>query len=402
MKISIIPNAFSQMSNRLFTDTSVRDDVFVSYRAIKKAAEEKGWLMATFDQIPIKEADKVLAFNFISFPEAILTALEIIGRSNMVAVVREPPGINSIYYDRDIQHCFGQYYTPQNNMLDNQTSFYLGFPVSPIDTAWVPFEKRKLLVSISGGKFLIFKGSLYRERIKAIKHFQASIPEEFDMYGEGWERTSFFSYFSIYKLFSCYKGRVPSKYATMQQYKFSLCYENSSNVCGYISEKIFDSMQCGCVPIYLGAPDIEKYIPKTCFIDRRKFGSDREVEQFILSIGKERHSGYLKEIRQYLNSEPYLERLPDRYAKKIISFLENEIKMDSNFSFVDGQRKIKVLTAMKKISHGNFFDKHKGMMLFLKHGKLYDWVKLIKMIVEFVIQKTGIADIITWIRVWRI
>ena len=386
MKVSVIPNSPNHLDNRLFTDTNARDDILASYREIKKAAEQRGWTVATFDQLPFKEADKVLAFNFGAFPEAILAALDAVGRANMVAIVREPPGIAPIYYDQDIQRCFGRFYLPENTLPDNRSSFYLGFPVSPVDSDWVPFEAKKLLVSITSGKFTSFKGSLYGERIKAIKHFQASLPEQFDMFGQGWKRNTLFPGISPHKLFPCYKGTVSSKHETMRKYKFSLCYENSNNVYGYVSEKIFDSMRAGCVPIYLGAPDIEKYVPKACFVDRREFASDREVEQFILGMSKETYTSYL----------------PYRYARRILSFLEKEITTDSDCFSIEGQRKLRVFAAMKNIRCGSFPDKCKGVVLFLKHGRLYDWVRLVKVIIAFMIQKAGIADMITWIRIQRI
>ena len=85
MKIAIIPSSRDYLGNQLFTDTNARDDILASYREIKKIAGERGWFMATFDQLPLREADKVLAFNFEAFPEAILTALDTVGTANMVA-----------------------------------------------------------------------------------------------------------------------------------------------------------------------------------------------------------------------------------------------------------------------------------------------------------------------------
>lgn len=402
MKIAVVPNSSDHLSNLLFTDTNARDDVLAPYREIKKVAEERGWSMATFDQLPLNETDKVLAFNFRAFPEAILSALDAVGRSNMVAIVHEPPEIAPIYYDQDIQRCFGGFYLPENTLPDNKNSFYLGFPVSPVDSDWVPFEAKKLLVSITSGKFASFEGSLYKERIRAIKHFQASLPEQFDMFGEGWEKITLFPGLSPHKLFACYRGTASSKHDTMRKYKFSLCYENSANVHGYVSEKIFDSMRCGCVPIYLGVPDIEKYIPEACFIDRRKFGSYREVEEFIRSLSKEEHGNYLDAIKRYLNSEDYLSRLPDRYAEKVISFLEREISTDYHSFPIEGQRKLRVLAAMKMIRRGRFPDKCKAGTLFLKHARSYDWMRLMKVIMTSVIRKAGISEMITWIRMLRV
>jgi hypothetical protein len=42
---------------------------------------------------------------------------------------------------------------------------------------------------------------------------------------------------------------------------------------GYITEKIFDCLYAGTIPLYLGALDISKYIPSTVYVDCRKFSS---------------------------------------------------------------------------------------------------------------------------------
>ena len=49
-------------------------------------------------------------------------------------------------------------------------------------------------------------------------------------------------------LFGKYKD---NKIAYLQQFKFNLCPENSNNR-GYVTEKIFEAIKAGCVPIYWG------------------------------------------------------------------------------------------------------------------------------------------------------
>ena len=56
----------------------------------------------------------------------------------------------------------------------------------------------------------------------------------------------------------------------LRKYRFSFCLENSITN-GYISEKIFDCLYAGVIPLYLGAPNINNYVNKYCFIDLRKF-----------------------------------------------------------------------------------------------------------------------------------
>jgi hypothetical protein len=58
-------------------------------------------------------------------------------------------------------------------------------------------------------------------------------------------------------------GPVADKLQTASNYKFALVIENSGD---YMSEKLFDALFSGCLPIYVGAP-VETYgIPKNLVI----------------------------------------------------------------------------------------------------------------------------------------
>lgn len=50
------------------------------------------------------------------------------------------------------------------------------------------------------------------------------------------------------------------KLEVLRQYQFCLAFENSLQA-DYVSEKWYDCLVAGCVPIYLGAPNIEDYAP---------------------------------------------------------------------------------------------------------------------------------------------
>ena len=53
-----------------------------------------------------------------------------------------------------------------------------------------------------------------------------------------------------------------------QSVQFALCFENSI-LKGWVTEKIFDCLFTGTIPIYLGAPEICGHVPAECFIDMR-------------------------------------------------------------------------------------------------------------------------------------
>ena len=68
----------------------------------------------------------------------------------------------------------------------------------------------------------------------------------------------------------------------MKQYTFCLIIENC-NAQGYVSEKIYDALTVGCIPLYYGNNNALLGIPDDCYIDI-KFISPKELPNFIDSI----------------------------------------------------------------------------------------------------------------------
>jgi hypothetical protein len=52
-----------------------------------------------------------------------------------------------------------------------------------------------------------------------------------------------------------YIGRVDDKFNAFSKYKYALIIENEAD---YVSEKLFDAIAAGCVPIYVG-PNLSRY-----------------------------------------------------------------------------------------------------------------------------------------------
>lgn len=164
----------------------------------------------------------------------------------------------------------------------------------------VPFNEKKLCVLVASYMFSKHELSNHKERMNFVEYCENEKKGVFDIYGTGWPLNKFKNY----------KGRIPfngdrtlNKMGIIKNYKFYLCYENTKNVSGYITEKIFQCFAAGCVPIYSGAINIAEYIPRNCFIARSEFASDQELLEFLKNMDEQTYNQYIFNIKMFLSHE---------------------------------------------------------------------------------------------------
>jgi hypothetical protein len=85
-----------------------------------------------------------------------------------------------------------------------------------------------------------------------------------DIYGRGWP-------VGVSRGESRWGDWPIDKYKILQEYHFNLCFENCL-VPYYCSEKIWQSIYCGCLPIYYGQETIYEDFPPDSFLDYAKLG----------------------------------------------------------------------------------------------------------------------------------
>jgi len=103
-----------------------------------------------------------------------------------------------------------------------------------------------------------------------------------------------------------------TKLKTISRYAFNLAFENS-NEPDYVSEKVYDSLIAGTVPVYFGAPNVEEFLPgKNCVIKAADFSSPRELADYLRFAS--RNSA---EYRKYLawKNEPFQENFLQELQK---------------------------------------------------------------------------------------
>jgi hypothetical protein len=191
-------------------------------------------------------------------------------------------------------------------------------------------REREFLVMINANKVpRLYLNELYSERRKAVTFFGQH--GEIDLYGIGWDGPSFrmgetavpgplkrLSHRTrilgdrivgprdpdLVAARAVYRGPATTKAEILGRYTFSLCFENMV-LEGWVTEKLFDSLLAGNIPVYRGAPDIERWVPKECFIDMRDFDGYGELREFLHSLRPADVDRYREAGRAYLESDGF-------------------------------------------------------------------------------------------------
>jgi hypothetical protein len=177
---------------------------------------------------------------------------------------------------------------------------------------------------------------LYSERVKAVRWFEKHAPGKLKLYGNGWrvpqKRLSrlgkmryrlekIYPWLMSRPVFPSYQGPAESKYQVLTKTKYCICFENAKNISGYLTEKIFDCLFAGCVPIYLGDANVADVIPSSCFIDFQEFCDYRSLYAYISNLSPEKFASYQKAAVQFLNSTSFTPFRSEYFAKCIVDRL---------------------------------------------------------------------------------
>jgi Glycosyltransferase family 10 (fucosyltransferase) C-term/Fucosyltransferase, N-terminal len=78
-----------------------------------------------------------------------------------------------------------------------------------------------------------------------------------------------------------------SKLKTIADYKFTLAFENAIAP-DYVTEKFFEPLIAGSVPVYLGAPNVDALAPADrCYIDTADFSGPKELARRLRELGED-------------------------------------------------------------------------------------------------------------------
>ena len=253
----------------------------------------------------------------------------------------EPPTVFPAQYRKSMEKKYAHIFTPGSIFQDSK--YFLGWPYqkhanpnNPILTnplvkipriipaidfgEWV--KREVMLTMIAANKVAPAFGENYSLRRKFARNLVAL---EFNLYGPLWSESiqeklkhrfavAYFAirHGSIPNITSIYGnllfkyprslGTIEDKHQILGNSKFSLVIENSNT---YVSEKLFDSILNGCIPIYFGPRISEVGLPPEIVIYYD--GPTCDLIDFLSKIDEARIKQKLSTISEFLNSKIFEE-----------------------------------------------------------------------------------------------
>ena len=309
-----------------------RDNFYFPYYLLRQEFLKSNVSLNTYDYFN-KNCDEYYSLIFFGIPRNIDGLLKYHKDVEKFLVIFESEVLSSANWDRKLHRKFRKIFTWNDEFVDNKNYIKYYWPNEIPKKLDVDLNKKnKLCTMIIGHKFKSHPLELYTERIKAIRWFEQNHPEDFDLYGIGWDKHYFKDALSMLNRFEVltkllkpkypsHKGAVKSKREVLRKYKFAICYENAKDIPGYITEKLFDCFFAGCVPVYRGAPNVTEHIPADTFIDRRDFKSYDELYGYLKNMSDKEYLNYLDAIKNFISSE----KIYPFSAECFVETLTNEI-----------------------------------------------------------------------------
>ena len=301
----------------------------------------RGWAVVTGDQVLADPRNSTSALEdvFVVQEEDSLVGRELIraGATPALLINGESPLFARHFYFDPAKPCApfphrilftGTHESAGESGLNHP----LYFPARHIDAdlPLVPWRERKHLALLASNKYWrhsntpwperftrllrearhpdqtrwIKRNQLHDERLRIVAHLNSV--RAIDVYGAGWDSTEHLprEFREALMDFSPVTTAVEykDKQVLLSKYRFTLAIENFSFP-GYVTEKIFDALAAGSIPVYLGAPDIEEFVPPEVFVDVRKFAVNSDLIDFLDRLDEETGMTMIQAGHSFLASQ---------------------------------------------------------------------------------------------------
>jgi alpha(1,3/1,4) fucosyltransferase len=361
MKISVIPFYKHFLGNKIFEPTGSWPNHWQQPGIhLYQECKNRNYQIATYDLLPVEQADVVVFNDYPEHLDELIKVKQDAPRARTLLMLYETPLDNPHWFNKQNHQYFDAILTYNPHLVDNQHYFKFCLPIgaSPGEPIDVAFAARKPLVMINTNRYISLRaasrpwqyferreslleagwqctlrellfsrqGDLNGARRRLARSAESFPTDSVDLYGQGWEgrNTGWYYRFFPDSPYRCAKGPTKKdKLDLLSQYRFTIAYENFEGDVGYISEKIFDALYAGVVPIYRGNHDIEKYVSPDCFVDARKFKTEVEIIDFAIHCPEKQWQDMRRAGKDYIQSEQIKVFQSEAYSQTLLGSFEN-------------------------------------------------------------------------------
>lgn len=341
----------AMLNNAIFSGRSLygmKNDMYM-YTGLREELNRQGVDISTQDINPAEQSSFIIVLNETSFFRSYVKP----AGQKLYLILSEPPVYNFDDWKPERHRIFDKVFVYDDRLVDGKKYFHYNFAIDfetygkPKPVSRETFLKRRLCVLMAGAFSVLphkkEMRSLLYERYRAIRWFNRHAPGDLDLFSRGAVEKKFEEFRgagylkkiapSLVRQIGAYRYRrncrqvfkgsadADKKIETMKNYRFYLCYENAFGINGLISEKIFDCFAASCVPVYDGAPDIARYVPENCYIQKKDFSSYAALHKYLVNMNYEEYSAYIENMLKFMNSEKIKPFRVTTFAKNIVSHI---------------------------------------------------------------------------------
>lgn len=348
------------LEDRLFEPSTARyggDDILAPYRAIRERFAEIGVPVHTADRLEGAEAADLNIHVSFGMQER---SARLEGRPDTILsgyFAMECPIVEPSLYEGlpEMERRFRRLFTwgppkalePFTGSRVQSRRFQWPQSRDAVEPELWRRRDRDFLVMINSNKLpRLYDRELYTDRVEAIEHFHRF--GEVDLFGPHWDgaprrvgktwvpatlrrwkerlwelKQRIWPHPGYRAAAEAHQGMAESKSETLSRYDFAICFENMA-LEGWITEKIFDCLFVGTIPVYWGAPDIEEWVPGDCFVDMRQFDDYRELREYLHSLGPDDRDRYREAGKSFLGSEAFDPFRKETFVDRIVGIVEED------------------------------------------------------------------------------
>jgi hypothetical protein len=335
-RISIAYNGLCATQNAVYRDWQLEERAQKSGFAIVPIAKKSARL-----HIEINYSSSNSPKNLVGIP-----------RENRVLFALEPRAVLPMQHRKRVKEKFGLVLVSSPNQLQHPRDVFFdyGFLFPKDNMKFDSPRKIGSLALLNANKSSFVSGSQYKTR-KSLVNRLASLGFFVTIAGAGWSKSfqeqtldsmgsllfclsqgewpdlSRFSFPTRPKRPNIkFSGAVPDGNVFLQQHEFALIVENDPD---YISEKLFNALESGCIPLYLGPRLSTLGIPETVIVDLTRetdsslllLRSDSNRKELVRMAGQ----SYIKrpDVKEYWSHESGILR----FFEALAAHLKNQVRV---------------------------------------------------------------------------